>query len=628
METIPTLLPEPVELQFSQGLCDPGHLKLIILESDQPHTLLFSALRLQAALQAQQHLPLEIYAGKTAAASQPGIILRLDSQVDGKPQGYRMRITPSGILIEAQHAAGIFYGCCTLIQLSEYYATDQDNQQGLPLGCFPCLQILDWPDFLHRGVMLDISRDKVPTMQTMFDLVDMLASWKINQLQLYTEHTFAYQMHPEVWVGASPFTGEDILKLDAYCRERFIELVPNQNSFGHLEKWLRHPRYRHLAEAPDGFDFPWGHHYGPFSLCPLDPDSLTLLRGLYDELLPHFTSREFNVGCDETFDLGQGRSKAECERLGTDRVYLDFLLKLYHEVTQRGFRMQFWGDIIISDPQLVNELPRDALALEWGYEGNHPFAEHGQIFAQSGIPFDVCPGTSAWNSLAGRTDNCLENLANAAQNGMKYGAEGYLITDWGDNGHWQVLPVSYLGFAAGAAYSWCYHASQNLDTRKALNLYAFQDRSNQIGDCFYDLGNLYHLPGLVLPNASAFFDILQKPVSTWREYFQPENALQLFHHTRETLDQIVDHDPQLLIQRPDAELLKRELDLTAQFLRHACMRGLHAYASLEYSSKQLLHHLEEIITEYQSIWLVRNRPGGLNDSLAHFEIARKEYQES
>ena len=53
-------------------------------------------------------------------------------------------------------------------------------------------------------------------------------------------------------------TGEEILALDAYCRERFIELVPNQNSFGHMERWLPLARYADLAETHDWFDTPWG----------------------------------------------------------------------------------------------------------------------------------------------------------------------------------------------------------------------------------------------------------------------------------------------------------------------------------------------------------------------------------
>lgn len=70
--------------------------------------------------------------------------------------------------------------------------------------------------------------------------------------------------------------------------------------------------------------------------------------------------------------------------------------------------------------------------------------------------------------MAERTDNALGNLRRAAEHGLKYHAVGYLNTDWGDNGHWQALPVSYLGFVYGAGVSWCYEANVNLDVPAVL----------------------------------------------------------------------------------------------------------------------------------------------------------------
>jgi N-acetyl-beta-hexosaminidase len=225
------------------------------------------------------------------------------------------------------------------------------------------MKINDWPDFPARGVMLDVSRNKVPTLETLCALVDLIAGWKVNQLQLYMEHTFAYRNHPEVWAQASPLTGGEILMLDAYCRERFIELVPNQNSFGHMERWLKLDRYAALAETHAVFQAPWGPMQGPFSLSPVDPGSLELVQSLYDELLPHFTSRMFNAGLDEAVDLGQGRSQALCQKLGTSQVYLDYLLDIYREVTRRGYTLQYWGDIVIHYPELIPYLPKDAVAM-------------------------------------------------------------------------------------------------------------------------------------------------------------------------------------------------------------------------------------------------------------------------
>ena len=226
-------------------------------------------------------------------------------------EGYRIAILPEEVRIVGHDPAGVFYGVMTLRQIARQY-------EGA--GELPCMHIEDWPDFANRGVMIDVSRDKVPTLETLFSLVDTLAEWKINQLQLYTEHTFAYRGHRDVWEDASPMTGGDVLELDAHCRSRFVELVANQNSFGHMERWLMRPRYAQLAENPEAPI--------PRALDPLDPGSIRLIGELYDELLPHFSSRTVNVGCDEV-PLGEGRTREACEKQGVGRVYLDFLLKVH-----------------------------------------------------------------------------------------------------------------------------------------------------------------------------------------------------------------------------------------------------------------------------------------------------------
>jgi hypothetical protein len=455
----------------------------------------------------------------------------------------------------------------------------------------------------------------------------MLASWKINQLQLYMEHTFTYRNHPVVWAAASPLSEEDILSLDSYCRRRHIDLVPNQNSFGHMHRWLRHPEYRPLAETPDGgLDVGWGRV--PFGLCPLDPGSLDLVRGLYDELLPNFSSKLFNAGCDETFDLGHGRSRAECEQRGTGRVYLDFLLKIYHEVKRRGRTLQFWGDIILKHAELVPELPHDAIALEWGYEFDHPFDTHGALFAQSGMPFYVCPGTAAWNSLGGRTANALGNLRNASENGLKHGAIGYLITDWGDHGHWQPLPVSYLGFAYGAALAWCLEANGELDIADALNRFAFRDPAGVMGRVAYALGNVYQVAGPRLHNTSPLARILLTPVRAGDNAIERIRAIEgidasaLEQAMQAIGDAMAPIEEQQML-RADADLITAEFELAANLMHHACGLGLMALEDDPKAARPLKRRLasdmKQLLGEYDEIWLARNREGGLADSRARLE---------
>jgi len=607
------LLPYPRTLTFSGDACTivPG--RRIVLQGDRPADLLFIGQRLQAALRQTAGVEWELAAAVAGPAAETGAILRLAPDASPTPsQGYELIIGSDRIVAEARTPAGLFYAVCTLAQIL--------TQCGTKL---PGLQIADWPDYPARGVMLDISRDKVPTMDTLYRLADLLAGWKINQLQLYTEHTFAYRNHPTVWVKASPMTGQEILELDAYCRQRFIELVPNQNSFGHMRRWLIHDRYRPLAEAPDGCDTVWGHFDEPFTLCPGDPGSLALIRSLYDELLPHFSSRLFNVGCDETVDLGQGRSAEECARRGVGRVYLDFLLQIYREVTARGRTMQFWGDIVIHHPELLAALPRDLIALEWGYEADHPFHEDGAQFAAAGVPFYVCPGTSSWNTIAGRSDNALGNLFNAAENGRKHGAIGYLNTDWGDNGHWQYLPVSYLGFAAGAAFSWALDANRQREVAPALSWHAFHDAAGVMGQLACDLGNTYRALDFPVHNSNGFFHLLRWPLARLREQggLSPE-ALQ---RALAAIDAAMRLLPQARMARPDAQLIKDEFESAAALMRHACHRALLLFDDSEQRRRELNAELDQLIQTYRRLWLARNRPGGLEDSIQHFDLVRAAY---
>ncbi|MBN9389384.1 MAG: family 20 glycosylhydrolase [Chloroflexi bacterium] len=617
-----SLLPQPRSLKFTTGQHALQPLKYILLDAPEASQLVFSGRLLKDALKDYGEVVYMLSASVGGPSEDFGVVLRQVEDPAIPDQGYRLSIQPDQITVEASSPAGIFYGVATLSQVLK--------QSGQNL---PCLEISDWPDFPARGYMLDISRDKVPTMETLLQLIDKLAAWKYNQLQLYTEHTFAYLNHPVVWSEATPMTGQDILELDRYCKERFIELVPNQNSFGHMNRWLTHMEYAPLAEVTEGFTTPWGFVHGPFTIDPTNPASFDLIRSLFDELLPHFTSRQVNIGCDETFDLGQGRSREEVERIGKYRVYLDFLLKVSKELIGRGYTVQFWGDIVQEEPDVIPLLPQQQLlALDWGYEETHPFDLECSRFKASGIPFYVCPGTSTWCTLGGRTKNAIGNLLNAAEAGLKYGAVGFLNTDWGDRGHWQTLPISYLGIAVGAAYSWALEANRSLDVVEVLNRYAFEDAAGIMGKVAYDLGEVYRLPGLARPNGSQLFWILQysdeqltQAQRKSENYTSPDAGGRLVYvedavlrEAISTIDRILAPLEESRMAGEDAELVKREFTLTAWMMKLACLRALLADNPAKFRAEYTVE-IAAMLDEYKQIWLTRNRSGGLKDSLVLLE---------
>ncbi len=533
-----------------------------------------------------------------------------DSSPD-HPEGYALAIRKSGIQIDYREEAGLRAALATLRQIFCAYRRH-----------VPCLTIRDYPDFARRGVMLDISRGRVPNLRTLLHLVDLLAGFKINEFQLYTEHTFAYRNYRPIWNGWGPLTASEIRKLDSHCKDLGIDLVPNQNSFGHLRYWLEYPPFKKLAEVSEPYESADGTFLRhPSTLAPNHPGTLPFLRGLYDELLPNFSSRNFNIGCDETWDLGRGQSRKLCEKKGKGRVYLDFLRKIHREVFARKRQMMFWGDIILHYPKLIKELPKDVIALNWGYEKEHPFDRETRLFAKSKLAFYVCPGTSTWMSLIGRHDTAFANLRQAAESGRKQGALGYLNTDWGDGGHPQPLVVSYLPYLMGAAVSWCETSFDESLLVPVLSRDVFRDPTQRVADAALALGFAHLRLNFIAPNVTPFGAVIAAPIPTSRELFC-RDGLKYYAGIGETnihgaLEEIEAQRAELRASRtihPVEQILTLELDMAARMAAQSCkiMLWQQALAAGKTSrARQMartgIRELRKLDHDFRNYWPSRNK---------------------
>ncbi|UQZ35035.1 glycoside hydrolase [Paenibacillus sp. PK3_47] len=621
------LLPYPRRLTASGGIFTIPVNGSIILAAEEDRGILYAARRLKAVILQALQLSLPLSVGtrpNTVSACSFSYNLALPSQA------YEIRVDAGGIFITYGSQAAANYAVTTLKQIL--------GQCGRKI---PYLHIYDEPDFAARGLMIDISRNKIPKTETLYRIVDLMEDLKLNQLQLYIEGSpFAYESFPAVWELETPITGEEILLLDEYCRERGIELVPNQNSFGHMEGWLTRPEFNHLAEIPEGFKmpeymydsdmYPDGLFMEPGTFHTEDPEVLTLLGTMYDDLLPYFTSSQFNTGCDETYEVGLGKSKAQADASGKGQVYLSFLLKIQELVSRRGKTMQFWGDIIIQYPELIPQLPKNIIAMEWGYGAEHPFEEDMQKFREAGIPFYVCPGTSSWNSLTGRSDNMLGNLRNAAVHGKNYGAIGYLITDWGDFGHWQHLPVSYPGFVYGAALAWNVEHNLEADIAGYLNKSVFQDRSEKIGQLLLDLGNYYKFESRVRANDTEMSMLLRSNLGSVQ--LSGKLSAEQLDQLEQYISGIEARLPDLALECEDAALVGRELANGIHFVQHAVRlcRLKHQLAADQSGIRpeqvtRQIKDLDLLLHHYRQLWIQRNRPGGLEKSVSKLLRLRGEY---
>ncbi|BET66340.1 hypothetical protein ASA1KI_12580 [Opitutales bacterium ASA1] len=363
------------------------------------------------------------------------------------PQHYRLRIDSTGVTATGGGPQGLFYAVQSLRQIMA-------QAGGAEL---PALSIDDGPDFPVRGFYHDVSRGKVPTRATLLELVERAAHYKLNQLQLYLEHTFAFARHPDVWAGSDPLTADDILAVDEHAARHHVELVPSLSTFGHFYTALVSPRKHHLNEFPidaSQLEFSWWDRMGHYTLDCANPASLELVREMILELRPLFRSRLFNLCCDETFDLGKGRNRAQAAQSGgLGRLYLGFLEKLVAVVREADAIPMFWGDIVGNHPELVGELSRPIVALDWDYSSDLRDTK-ARLFARAKVPFYACPGVCGWDRWIHDLDTATTNIVRFARHGKRHGAAGLLNTDWGDRGHVNALGNSMHGLALGAAAGW------------------------------------------------------------------------------------------------------------------------------------------------------------------------------
>ncbi|WP_119395639.1 glycoside hydrolase family 20 zincin-like fold domain-containing protein [Salinibius halmophilus] len=529
-------------------------------------------------------------------------------QDDSLPQqGYRIELTGQRLVVHYKDALGRWYAVQTLKQLAE--------QKALQAGV-----IEDWPDIPVRGVLLDISRDRVPTMNKLYELLSMWASLKYNQVQLYMEAAFAYQGEEAAWQGRSPITASELDQIQRWCDELGLELVANQATFGHMENWLDKPEYQHLAENIGGcYDGAGNFRNHSFCLSAVNPQAKAFVERLFDELLPHVNSPWVNVNCDETFDLGVGDSAQACAERGKGRVYLDYVLAINEMLAKRGKRMMLWGDILLNYPELVGELPKNAIALNWGYEAGHDWQGSCGVLQKAGIEHYVVAGTATFASVTGRWLNARTNIDEAIAAVHEFSASGFYVSEWGDFGHTQPWVAGYPGYVYAASKAW--HQDADINIEQALEGFMPNDCVAPLlllANSYLATQTADQLPGVGIYGALLCNQMTNRHMKKVKHWSVDGFALAQ-QQCRSALN---------ALQNAQTSLVQQEVLLTAKLAVFACQLGQELAKQGDYRIERLpeamrqalAQHLAPLLPEFEKTWLQESRAGGLDDSLARLEF--------
>ncbi|SHG20966.1 Fn3 associated [Salegentibacter echinorum] len=344
-------------------------------------------------------------------------------------QGYWLKIEEDQIKLIANTEKGLFYGVQTLKQLIKSVKNKS----------LPALEITDWPALEYRGWMDDISRGPIPTLEFTKDAIRKLSEYKLNFLNLYTEHTLRNEKFADI-APLDSFTPEEINELEEFAAKYHVVLIGNQQAFGHMEEILKNPFYDEIAD-------------NKWNLNPGSPATYEFLDEYLGDAAKAYDHPFFNIGADETDGLGSGKAKALVDSLGMEAVYAMHINKLDDILKKHGKRTMMWGDIAVNHQEIIDQLPKDLIILSWGYDPRDSFDKAILPFKESGFDFMVAPGVRSWSEIYPNLDVAVKNIANYVRDGKEYGAMGMINTAWDDDGE-TLFNANWHGIIWGAEMAW------------------------------------------------------------------------------------------------------------------------------------------------------------------------------
>lgn len=412
------------------------------------------------------------------------VFLRIDTcALHCSEQAYSLTVRRFGIDVVASDLCGLFYACSTMLNLFSFC---KNNSHGVAPLSIPTCNITDWPSVRRRGLYLDISGRRVPTMNTLKELVEFMAlRLKMNQLQLNVGANFGKLK------GVSRkemLKHEDILELSRFCSEHFIELVPVAHSNDHLQTSGKH------------FSSPLVNGDVQHASVGIAEMKLVEREMMFDEFIPLFDSKQVNLG--DITNLPQC-DKADFERLRN----LSKSLRSRGKMAVHVFANKLVESL--STPSeyssTLAELPaRCIMILEADDLNCSTFEDNCLQLRQNGLPFYTCASTFLDHSIAGRLSKCIKKGQHAIKTATDHGAAGVLIKDSSFCNEGAPLIFMYLMLLplAGASWNSEHNISISQDGPDELlgqlyDTYIFKDRPEKgmLGTIATSLGDLHQIAG-------------------------------------------------------------------------------------------------------------------------------------
>jgi hypothetical protein len=190
--------------------------------------------------------------------------------------------------------------------------------------------------------------------------VDHLKAWGYNTILYEIEDKLRFTKHPAI-AHSDAWSPEETKEFVQSCRAKGLRVIPFMQALGHSECVVGKPEYAHLREVPEVHD----------QYDPLSEQARQLIIELYDEILDVFQPDYLHMGGDETWSLGSSpQGQAYIKQHGVGELYLQHMRPLFAHLIARGVRPMLWADIVLTHPEVLRQLPREVVLVDWDYWTN------------------------------------------------------------------------------------------------------------------------------------------------------------------------------------------------------------------------------------------------------------------
>lgn len=336
-----------------------------------------------------------ISVSKTTGDADALLQVRLNPEIQN-PEGYILRITGSGIQVEASCTDGFFYAFQTLKKMLPANVMAGVKDEKITSYTLPYVEIQDEPRFGYRGFMLDVARHFFDVDEVK-RVMDMMACYKMNKLHLHLSDDQGFRVeitkypklntiasirddsyevdfggtgirfHTYKPYGPYYYTKEQIRELVDYAQKLHIDIIPEIDMPGHFgaamaayPEFSCEPNVRHPVISDES--------YTPTIPNVANPKMLQFAKDILSEIMDLFPYPYIHIGGDEC-DASHWEKNAECmafmKKMNFSHVRAlqsYFTKEMADFVATRGYKLMAWNETITatgSDVDMIKSTGAD-----------------------------------------------------------------------------------------------------------------------------------------------------------------------------------------------------------------------------------------------------------------------------